>query len=158
MDERPVIPEHAVKSVSNEHTFEHDHADPEIIRKTLFRLSEKVAYRLRQQNLQGRTLHLKLRYEGFETTTRNFTFTEPTNNTEVIFSNISRMFSGSYQKNRKIRLLGVGMSGFDKQSPVQLSLFEKAPDSISRIDTVEDLIKKRFGKGSIGRAEGMKNE
>ena len=157
LDDRPVVPEHAVKSVSNEHTFGEDVADPEIIYKTLFRLSEKVAYRLREQNLKGRTVHLKLRYQDFETTTRNLTIDEPANGTEIIFNNIKELFEKFYQRNRKVRLLGVGVSGFGKKSSKQLSIFDNKPAGKAKLDEVEDLIKKRFGKGSIGRAEGIKH-
>ena len=154
-DDRPVVPEHAVKSVSNEHTFDEDVSDPEILHNTLFRLSDKVAYRLREQDLKGRTIHLKLRYEGFETTTRNMTLAEATNNTEMIFRTIKELFLKFYQSRRKVRLLGVGVSGFRKPADRQLSIFDDKRKDSTRLEFVEDLIKKRFGKGSIGRAEGI---
>ena len=156
IDDRPVVPAHDAKSVSNEHTFDVDVNDLDTMQNTLFRLSEKVAYRLRDQNLKGRTIHLKLRYQGFETTTRNLTISEPTNNTEIIFKTISELFHKFYQPRRKVRLLGVGVSGFGKKLSNQLSIFDEKNERKSKLDTVEDLIKKRFGKGSIGRAEGMK--
>jgi len=157
-DDRPVIPEHAVKSVSNEHTFDEDISDPAIIHHTLFRLSDKVAYRLREQDLKGRTIHLKLRYEGFETTTRNMTITEATNNTETIFRTVKDLFLKFYQSRRKVRLLGVGVSGFGKPAARQLSIFDEKKQDTTRLEIVEDLIKKRFGKGSIGRAEGIDHD
>ena len=112
IDDRPVVPGHEVKSVSNEHTFLHDIYDLEILRETLLHLAEKVGFRMRQKNLHGRTIQLKLRYEGFETITRNKTLTDATANTELIFKIIWNLFESNYDKSRKVRLVGVGVSGF----------------------------------------------
>lgn len=157
-DNRDVVPDHGVKSVSNEITFSHDISNKEQINKTLLQLSEKVAYRLRQKNLKGRTIHLKLRYEGFETVTRNRTLRMNTANTEVIYKTISELFKKAYQTYRKVRLLGVGVSGFTRESDYQLSIFDDPGDENSRLDVVADLIKSRFGRSSITRAEGLKSK
>ena len=154
--ERPVVAGHGVKSVSNEITFDTDLADTDVLHKTLLRLCEKVAYRLRQKELQGRTIHLKLRYEGFETLTRNKSLSSPTANTELIYKVIFDLFSHNYDKTRKVRLLGVGVSGFPDKKGQQLSLFDKLIPQRSRLDDLEDIVRKKFGKNAISRAEGMK--
>jgi len=156
LDDRPVVPEQGAKSVSNELTFDTDLADPDVLHKTLLRLCEKVAYRLRQKELKGRTIHLKLRYEGFETLTRNRSLSSPTANTELIYKVIFELFSKNYDKSRKVRLLGVGVSGFPQKTGQQLSLFDSVTPSRSRLDDLEDTVRKKFGKNAISRAEGMK--
>jgi nucleotidyltransferase/DNA polymerase involved in DNA repair len=156
LDNRPVVPGHEVKSVSNETTFSDDLYDMNILRETLLHLSEKVAYRLRQKNLKGKTVQLKLRYEGFETITRNKTLRNNTANTEIIFQVIWELFKSNYDQRRKVRLLGVGMSGFTEKTNQQLSLFNHPEKKISDLDVVEDLVRKKFGKNAINRAEGMR--
>jgi nucleotidyltransferase/DNA polymerase involved in DNA repair len=156
IDDRAVVPGHAVKSVSNEVTFDEDLSDLDQLHKTLLRLSEKVAYRLRQQHLQGKTVHLKLRYEGFETHTRNKTLVAPTANTEQIYHVILDLFTKNYDQARKVRLLGVGISGFAEKSAIQLSLFDPVNPVRSKLDDLEDIVRKKFGKNAISRAEGMK--
>jgi len=156
LDTRPVVSGHEVKSVSNERTFSHDLFDQEVLRETLLHLSEKVGYRMRQKDLTGKTVQLKLRYEGFETITRNKTLKTSTANTEIIFKVIWELFTSNYDKRRKVRLLGVGMSGFKEQESEQLSLFDQPRKKISDLDSVEDLVRKKFGKNAINRAEGMR--
>ena len=156
IDNRPVIPGHEVKSVSNEMTFSHDLRDMEKLHETLLHLSEKVGYRMRKKNLKGKTVQLKLRYEGFETLTRNKTLKYTTANTETIFKVVWNLFEYNYDKRRKVRLLGVGVSGFKDKSDEQLSLFDKPEKKTSELDVVEDLVRKKFGKNAINRAEGMR--
>src|SRR5207237_10722289 len=50
------------KSISHEHTYSVDTADPDALESTLARLSEMVARRLREHTLHARTIGLKLRY------------------------------------------------------------------------------------------------
>jgi len=156
LDDRPVVPAHEVKSVSNEMTFSHDLYDLEILRETLLHLSEKVGYRMRQKGLSGRTIHLKLRYEGFETITRNKTLNNTTANTEIIFNIVWKLFGQNYDTRRKVRLLGVGVSGFKESVGQQISLFDDTKKTLSQLDVVEDMVRKKFGKNAINRAEGMR--
>jgi len=156
LDDRQVEYDQSVKSVSNEHTFSRDTADAVTIHQTLFYLSEKVGYRLRKKGLKGRTVHLKLRYENFSTITRNKTLPEAIDNTEQIFTTVKSLFEKNYQPNRKVRLLGVGISGFgETEGGVQLSLFDRKKDSSSRLDALQDTLVERFGKGAARRAESL---
>ncbi|MGD9899518.1 MAG: DNA polymerase IV [Calditrichaceae bacterium] len=159
IDNRPVYNATEAKSVSNENTFNDDVSDTEIIYKTLLWLSEKVAYRLRQSNLKGKTIHLKLRYDNFETISRDKTIPGYVSNTETLYKKIIELFDKNYQKGRKIRLVGVGVSGFDRQLGEQISLFDAGRSQKSRkLDELEDLLIDRFGKEVISRAESMKTK
>ncbi len=53
------------KSISHEHTYNEDTADPNQLEATLMRLSEMVGRRLREANFYARTIQLKLRYCDF---------------------------------------------------------------------------------------------
>jgi DNA polymerase-4 len=155
IDERGVIAGEGVKSVSNEITFSNDTADQDLMQKTLFRLSEKVGYRLRKKELKGKTIHLKLRYAGFETITRNRTIDHLTANTESIFNTVRELFERNYQSGRKVRLLGVGVSGFLLADTEQLSLFDINKTDTGKLDSLEDKIKEKFGTKSVLRAESL---
>ncbi len=106
IDDREVVPQHGVKSVSNERTFSEDVLDTEKITQTLFALSEKVAFRLRKKSLNGKTIHLKLRYKGFDTITRNKTIENYTSNTEEIYQIVKKLFDNNYQSGRKSPTIG----------------------------------------------------
>ena len=108
--------------------------------------------------MNGKTIHLKLRYKGFDTITRNKTIENFTSNTEEIFQIINKLFNNNYQSGRKVRLLGVGVSGFGSENARQLSLFDKSTVQNEELDKLEDLVKKKFGKKSIQRAEGIKRK
>ena len=157
IDNRPVVKGEGVKSISNEHTFGEDVIDQEMLMKTLLQLSEKVGYRLRKKDLQGRTIHLKLRYDNFQTITRNKTLATPADSTQMIFNTIQRLFEQNYQTGRRVRLLGVGVSGFgDETASEQLSLFDKTQASHSELDRLQDLLTDRFGKKTVSRAESLR--
>ena len=154
IDQRPVITHDQVKSVSNEHTFSTDTNDIEMIRSQLIYLCEKVGYRLRQKELKGKTIHLKLRYDDFTTLTRNQTIHPPTDQTKVIVDVILKLFQKNYQTGRKVRLVGVGCSSFESEAK-QLLLFENGDEKQSKLDQVQDLISNRFGRHVLKRAESI---
>ncbi len=155
LDDRPVVAGEGVKSVSNEHTFGRDVNDVEKLLQTLLWLSEKVGYRLRQKKLKGKTIHLKLRYDNFNTITRNKTLREETDNTQTLYETCAALFQHNYQQGRRIRLLGVGVSGFGLAHTRQLSLFGTSDKKSEKLDQVQDLLTNRFGKKIISRADTM---
>ncbi|MEJ2053449.1 MAG: DNA polymerase IV [Calditrichaceae bacterium] len=157
IDPRRVSTDELVKSVSNEHTFDTDVLNPDKLYRTLLQLSEKVGYRLRKKGLKGRTVHLKLRYENFSTITRNKTLDSVIDSTQILFSVIKELFEKNYQSGRKVRLLGVGISGFLNEEGDQLSLFDKQVKKHDRIDQLQDDLTNRFGKQIISRAETLNN-
>ncbi|WP_456406507.1 DNA polymerase IV [Caldithrix abyssi] len=157
-DERPVITCEEVKSVSNEHTFGKDVDDVDVVRKQLVYLAEKVGYRLRKKGLKGKTIHLKLRYDNFSTITRNMTISPPTNQTRQIVDVALDLFEKNYISGRKVRLVGVGVSGFDDRAARQTNLFDILDEKQQKLDRVQDLLSDRFGRHIVQRAESLKKK
>lgn len=155
IDNRKVEKTEIVKSVSNEHTFFKDIKDGTDLRKRMAALCGKVGYRLRKSNLAGKTIHLKLRYSDFSTITRNKTIENATNETDTIQKVITTLFNNNYIKNRPVRLIGIGVSGFSKHQVVQLSLFDSQNKKYHKLDVIEDEIKIKFGSQSIKRADSL---
>jgi len=155
IDKREVHTDDPVKSVSNEHTFFKDLKDGPELRQRMAALCEKVAFRLRKNNLAGKTIHLKLRYSDFSTITRNKTILKPTNETDVIKSIVISLFEANYIPGRAVRLIGAGVSGFLKQESYQISLFESSQDKFKKLDALEDEIKTKFGNKMIKRADSL---
>jgi DNA polymerase-4 len=144
------------KSISHEHTYDRDRADVAQIQSTLMRLSEMVARRLREQQLQARTLQLKLRYRDFTTITRAHSLDQPTQLDNEIYREIHALFHANWRKGAEVRLLGVQASGFDNE-PAQPSLLaetgrEKWESALSAADRLRD----KFGESSITLGTGMK--
>ncbi|MEO8501478.1 MAG: DNA polymerase IV [Vicinamibacteria bacterium] len=153
-DDRPVVSDSGpAKSVSVEHTFETDEGDPRRLRKTLLGLADEVSRRLRAESLAGRTITLKYRDETFKTTTHARSRKVPTNVAANLFALAAELFD-EVHGSRKVRLLGIGVSGFD--DPAQKSLFEdQGHGRDAQIDEVRDKVREKFGRKALVRASDL---
>lgn len=171
LDHRPVHRGAPRKSLGKEITFGTDQEDREHVERTLLGLCDGVARGLRKRSLAGRTVHLKLRWEGFETHTRQQTLDEPVTTTERLWPIARRLFRELDDPQRRVRLIGVSVSGFDEEPARQLTMFETRPDGEDvvadgeetdvRIAGAMDALNDRFGRGAVTRAalldEGRRN-
>lgn len=159
LDARPVNPHQGRKSLSKESTFDEDVADREVIERTLLRLCVGVARALRRKELAGRTVTLKLRWESFETLTRQTTLLDPVDTTDVLWPIALELFRGADQPARRVRLIGIGVSGFDEHAANQLSLFEaEGPRVDQRVASALDRVNERFGNRAVMRAALLGDE
>lgn len=153
IDNRPVVTSHAVKSISQETTFERDVNDPQVLERTLQNLSAQVGYRLRQESLSGSTVRLKLRWSDFTTLTRQITLRQATNQDITITTAAGQLFRQTWEKGRLVRLLGVGVSGLGPALR-QLSLWDDAGmDKEHRLLEAVDELRQRYGKSVIRRGK-----
>ena len=151
VDKRRVTSEHQAKSISNEITFAVDLDDKRALKMHLLQLTEQVAWRLRRKNLSGRTVRLKVRLSDFSTYSRSITLMETVQGTQIIWKAISGLFDKFLsEKNLPIRLLGVGVSGFDDLTRQQ-NLFSEDALARQEIDKVTDEINERFGSAVVRR-------
>jgi DNA polymerase IV len=145
------------KSISHEHTFNDDTANPVQLETTLMRLTEMVARRLREHSFYARTIQLKLRYKDFTTITRAHSLAASTQLDTEIFEQIRILFRKNWKKGAEIRLLGVQVSSFEEAAPGQLDLLDDGrhqrwQQALAAADRLRD----KFGEGSVGLAGGMK--
>jgi len=157
IDDRPVVPDQEAKSISHETTFAVDIDDREILRAWLLELTEQVAQRVRRHHLRGRTVHLKVRFADFRTITRSQTLVEPTDVTcELWQAAVELLETRLPSEHLPVRLLGMGLSGFDRSGEKQRQLFDEDESRRQgRLDRVTDQIRARFGPSAIGRAGGL---
>jgi DNA polymerase-4 len=111
------------KSISHEHTYNEDTADPVRLESTLMRLSEMVGRRLREADFHARTVQLKLRYKDFTTITRAHTLASATQLDTEIFEQIRGLFRSNWKRGNEVRLLGVQVSSFSTQA-AQMDLLD----------------------------------
>jgi DNA polymerase-4 len=141
------------KSVGHEHTFESDVDDPVLWHATLLALSDRVARRLRQGGLRGRTVTLKFRTEDFVTRTHAHTLDRPTDSERTIFGVVCRLLEDLNPHERRVRLLGVSLSKLSNSDQgEQAGLFDP-PSATSRrsLTNAVDSIRDKFGTDAIGR-------
>ena len=153
VDPGAVQPFHAPKSIGHEHTFGTDTRDWGRLESTLLDLAESVGSRLRRHDLAARTLQLKLRYEGFETLTRQAPLPHATRETTPLYDTAVALLRATLVEGRAVRLIGLtAMSLTDAQ---QLTLFDAA-DRTDRLTHSIDVVRERFGERAITRARLLK--
>jgi len=149
IDPSPVTPEIAAKSVSHEHTFDVDTADPELIERTLLALSEGVASRLRAGGVRASTVAVKVRDSAFRTVSRQRTLPEPTDLADPIYRTALELARPEV-RGRRIRLLGVGAHGLGE--PAQLGLFAGEDPRRRAAVEAQDAIRRKYGSRALTRA------
>ena len=142
IDESPVVPYHEQKSISTENTFSSDTIDMQFIHAELVRMTEKIAFELRQQDKLAGCVTVKIRYADFETVTKQMTIPYSSSD-HVLLSKVKELFSKLYDRRLLIRLIGVKFSHL-VQGNYQISLFEDTQEMISLYQAI-DQIKNRFG-------------
>jgi DNA polymerase-4 len=148
-----VEPYHEAKSVSTENTFEENTNDMDFLMSELVRMTEKVAFELREDNKTAGVIAVKIRYPDFETTSRQTTIPYTFYDDELI-PVAKELFHKLYRKGEKVRLMGVRLSELTNEA-IQTNLFsnkEKKAELYKAIDS----LKNKFGKGSVRKGGGMK--
>jgi DNA polymerase-4 len=143
------------RSISHEHTFSHDTDERQKLEGILARLTEMVCRRLREQNLHGRTLQLKLRYADFRTLTRARTLKQPSSVDSAVLATIRELFRANWN-GEPVRLLGVHASHFDDESEQLDLLGGAAHEKWNHALSAADRLRERFGEGAVSLASGMK--
>lgn len=124
IDDRPVVTHADPKSLSRETTFErdlHPRADRDLLSETFTMLCRQVSDDLKNKSLSSRTISIKLRFEDFQTVTRDFTLTSSTSDAAVIRS-AARECLRRVQFRKKIRLLGIKASSLSSLQTNNLQL------------------------------------
>jgi DNA polymerase-4 len=155
VDNREVESDREAKSISSEQTFATDIADKDIMLDVLLHQVEDVAQRLRLNDLEARTITLKLRYDDFRTVTRSATFDHPTNITKILWQEAEQVFLKWHKKSAgALRLLGFGVSGLLKAGSGQHQLFtEPEVEKQKRLDEAFDKIRNKFGHDALRRGK-----
>jgi len=137
------------KSISHNHTFGEDTDDSNALSSMLSHLSQKACKRLREAGLAARTLTLTIRYAGFETHTRSKTLSEPTRLDSDIFAVFQELFRVHRNVRRKVRLLGVSLSGL-MHGGEQLDLLDaERRAKLEKLTSATDRLRDRFGFGKV---------
>ena len=150
IDERLIETERIRKSVSHERTFADDLITRAEIEDAIDYVGSLVGRRLRRKQLAGHTVTLKLRYDDLSIRSAQQALPGNVDDEGIFIPVAKRLVSEIWQEGDAVRLVGVGISGFDAQDE-QLDLFASAGieregnDVIAAADKVRD----RFGDGAL---------
>jgi DNA polymerase-4 len=155
IDDSPVVIEHEARSMSQETTFARDVTDEVTLRRTLRTLAETVGRRLRRHRVCGTTIRIKLRWADFTTVTRQVTLSRPTDRDRVICDEALRLFAIAWPRGRPVRLVGVGVSGFEGGA-YQLEMWNNPHlDRLRRLEATLDGLRDRYGSRVVRRASDL---
>jgi DNA polymerase-4 len=148
IDVRPVHAERASKSVSAETTFDEDIADLRPLELRLWRLAEKVSSRLKEGELAGSTVTLKLKTADFRIRTRARSFAEPTQLAAKIFA-AGRDLLGGETDGTRFRLIGIGVSGLCEAKTADTG--DLLDRRTAQAEHAVDRLRERFGDEAVIR-------
>ncbi len=161
-DERAVVTKYDEKSISSEHTFLEDCSDRDVIWQTMVEQVEHVGWRLRRSGKLARVSQLKIRFDDFQTLTRQETFEAPTSGDRNLIAS-ARQILGKLKVTKPVRLVGFGVSDFagaDAAGNRQEFLFAELDPSRhavrdTRLDQTMDRLREKFGSDAIHRASRL---
>jgi len=152
IDDRRVTPyyEGEAKSISRETTFQHDITDFDYLKDALRLLAKELSLNIRFDGLYARTVTLKVKYSNMKLITRSKSG-EIVNQSKDIYDIVASMLD-TVDK-RPIRLIGIGLSGFEESEYRQITL----DDIGTKRDIVKDEtldktlleLQRRYGGGVI---------
>lgn len=121
IDNRAVLPNRIRKSIGKETTLEEDCADKGEMMTILGKLAERVVALAQAHNTGGLTLTLKVRYDDFQSVTRNYTQAEPINEVENMLILAETLLDKTEAGPRPVRLLGLTVSNLTTDIPLDNS-------------------------------------
>jgi DNA polymerase IV len=152
IDESPVIPYHEQKSISTENTFQQDTIDLSFLDAELVRMTEKIAFELRNQNRLTSCITVKIRYTDFETHTIQKKI--PATNADVVLvKTVRELFRKVYERRILIRLIGVRFTQLTSGT-YQVNLFEDTSELMQLYKSIDSL-KNQFGEGVLCSAAAI---
>ena len=147
-DQRPVRADREAKSISAETTFDTDISAFRPLELRLWRLTERVSARLKNNELAGATVTLKLKTADFRLRTRAQTLGRPTQLAARIFAAgrelLEREIDGT-----KFRLLGIGLSSLIDAN--QADLADLLDHRSAEAERAIDRLRARFGDEAVFR-------
>jgi DNA polymerase-4 len=148
LDDRRVVADRGAKTISSETTFETDIRDFATLEKLLWRLSEKVSSRLKNGELAGSTITLKLKTADFRQRTRSQSMPAPTQLAAKIFA-VSREMLVKEIDGTAFRLMGTGVSALKPGSAADdTDMLDRRAAHAER--AIDDL-RKKFGNAAVIR-------
>ena len=156
-DNRRVMAERLIKSISNETTFGEDILKHEILIGHLWRMCEKVSDRAKSREIAGKVGVIKLKTDKHRLITRRLTFKEPTNMADRLFNALEPLLKSEI-KEIKFRLLGVTLTNLCDQKYADLTgdLLDPNAQNRQKAELATDKIRRKFGVNAIIKGRSLR--
>lgn len=161
IDNRDVVVEREIKSVSNERTLDADVSDPDELKRRLRGLADQVAARLRRKQLKARTVSVKVKYADFSMHTRRITVADATDSSERIYRLAVDLFDELWAEHGSdrapsVRLVGVSTEHFSGDDEPLKLFVDVAEGDASAVDLARDSIREKFPDAAPQRASQLR--
>lgn len=150
-----VVPYHQAKSVSTENTFEENKTDLSFLKAELVRMTERIAFELRNDEKLAGCIAVKIRYPDFTTVQKQTAIDYSCRDDEFI-PVVKDLFHKLYKTGTPVRLLGVRLSELTNH-PIQGSLFDDATRKKDLYKAIDD-VKNKFGKQALKKATTIESK
>ncbi len=155
IDDRSVIADRETKSISAETTFDEDLADRAELARRLWHLAERLSHRLKEAELAGGVVTLKLKTADFRILTRQHKLEAPSQLADTLYGAalplLARAADGT-----TYRLIGIGV---DDIQPAEVadppSLFDALPAKRALAEQAMDRLRAKHGEEAIGKGRGL---
>lgn len=151
IDETPIVPYRHQKSIGTENTFHADTLDVQFLYQELVRMTEKIAFELRDTNKLTGCVTVKIRYGDFQTETIQSAIAY-TAADHVLLSKAKSLFDKLYKKKQPVRLIGVRFNNLVPGN-YQINLFDDTQEMV-RLYQAIDSVKHQYGEQFLIRAAG----
>ncbi|WP_160069459.1 DNA polymerase IV [Sphingobacterium bovisgrunnientis] len=149
IDPTPIVPYSEQKSIGTEETFQQDTIDLKFLNSEIIRMTEKLAFQLRQSGKLTGCITVKLRYSNFDTVSKQMVISY-TASDAVLIRKAKELFAKLYEKRMLVRLIGIRFSHLVYGSQ-QINLFEDTEEAV-RLYQAMDAMRNRFGEEVVKRA------
>ena len=152
IDDRAVTPyyETEAKSISREQTFQHDVTDFDYLKDAIRLLARELSLKLRLDGIFARTVTVKVKYSNMKLITRSKSG-DAINRAKDI-NEVATSLLDTVEK-RPIRLVGVGLSGFEESNLHQMTLddYSSRRDDLRKeaLDRTLLELQRRYGGDAI---------
>jgi len=150
-DSRVISSVRTIKSISNETTLNKDVSGFQEILKIMWPLCEKVSARLKQENIAGKTINLKLKTINFKIISRAVTLHDATQMAEIIYEKAKIILAPECNGN-EYRLIGISMSNLiDAEFADLPELIDQQKQRKIKTEKAMDKIREKFGSDIINK-------
>lgn len=169
LDPRSVQPRRRAKSIGSQQALGRGYTDLGELDKVVLTLVERVGRRLRAKSRSGKTVTVRVRFEGNRNVTRSNTVDAAIAGTDALAALAKRLLRQAIDDPAEIvTLVGVSVSGLADDEAVQMELGleegeversgSPAAEAGSAVDRQLDEIRRRFGDKAVMRAGLMGRE
>lgn len=159
IDQSPVLAEpEAAKGYSISTTLEQDVTSSESAYKVLLALSDRVAARMRADEVKCYCVAVTIRGNDFKNKSHQCKLSEPTDVTSEIYQISKQLFSELWDQRTPLRLLGIALTGLAREGYIQASLFpDTHKEKARKLDHAIDRIRNRYGPDTIQRGATLQS-